>query len=80
MPALLVLDDLGILCPTSPDSPEVPRDAAETSMVSWLCDLLDSLRPAGQLPFPGRHLLGLLEPAHFHFGRVLVSQMPCSLS
>ncbi len=51
---MLVLDDLGILCPSSTqETPEVPRDAAEASMVSWVSDLIDSLRPAGQLPLPG---------------------------
>ena len=54
MPALLIIDDLGILCPAAHDTPEMPRDAAEMSMASWLCNLLDSLRPASQLALPGR--------------------------
>ena len=54
MPALLVLDNMAILCPSSAqDSPEAVQDASGGALVSWLCDLLGSLRPAGQMPLPG---------------------------
>ena len=52
MPALLVLDDLDGSCPAA--SPEAAEDAADSSFVAWLCDLLDSLSPAGRLPSLGR--------------------------
>lgn len=54
MPALLVLDNIAILCPSSAqDSPEAIQDASGGALVSWLSDLLSSLRPAGQMPLPG---------------------------
>ncbi|KAK9828356.1 hypothetical protein WJX74_010633 [Apatococcus lobatus] len=53
MPAMLVLDDLAILCPSSTqDSPGAAQDTSSGTLVSWLCDLLDSLHLPGQLPLP----------------------------
>lgn len=54
MPALLVLDDIAVLCPSSAqESLEAIQDTSGGALVSWLCDLLGSLHPAGQLPLPG---------------------------
>ena len=67
MPALLVLDDIDILCPSAGmESAELPQDASESSLVSWLCSLFDSLRPAGRLPLPGTHAMTNAGTADHH--------------
>ena len=54
MPSLLVLDDLDLLCPApsaDPGAPPAPPHAE--ALVQWLTDVLDALRPADGLPYPG---------------------------
>ncbi len=54
MPSLLVLDDLDLLCPApsaDPGAPPAPPHA--DALVQWLTDVLDALRPADGLPYPG---------------------------
>ena len=54
MPSLLVLDDLDLLCPAAsadPGAPPAPPHA--DALVQWLADVLDALRPADGLAYPG---------------------------
>ena len=54
MPSLLVLEDLEALCPVLAHDPgEPPPPPGAGSLLQWLCDVLDALRPPDGLPFPG---------------------------
>ena len=54
MPSLLVLDDLDLLCPAPSADPGVPPAPPHAdALVQWLTDVLDALRPADGLPYPG---------------------------
>lgn len=54
MPALLVLDDLDVLCPAPAKDPNVmlPPHGNE-QLLQWLCDIMNALRPPHALPSPG---------------------------
>ncbi len=56
MPALVVLDDLHLLCPSSPDGPEAAPGQRAPALAEWLADALDEVlapRADGRLPLPG---------------------------
>jgi SpoVK/Ycf46/Vps4 family AAA+-type ATPase len=46
-PALVVLDDLDVLCPAAGDDPEASlHGPGDGSLAAWLCDVMDSLTAA----------------------------------
>jgi len=56
MPALVVLDDLHLLCPSSPDGPEAAPGQRAPALAEWLADALDEVlapHADGRLPLPG---------------------------
>ncbi len=59
MPALVVLDDLHLLCPAPSQAPEaVLANIGSAALVAWLRDVLKEYhaRPDGRPPLPGRAL------------------------
>ena len=57
MPALVVLDDLHLLCPAPNQAPEaVLANIGSAALVAWLRDVLKEYhaRPDGRPPLPGR--------------------------
>lgn len=59
MPALVVLDDLHLLCPAPSQAPEaVLANIGSAALVAWLRDVLKEYhaRPDGRPPLPGRPL------------------------
>ena len=56
MPALVVLDDLHLLCPAPSQAPEAAlSNIGSAALVAWLRDVLREyhLRPDGRPPLPG---------------------------
>jgi hypothetical protein len=56
MPALVVLDDLHLLCPGSPEGPEAAPGQRAPALAEWLADALDEVlapHADGRLPLPG---------------------------
>ena len=58
MPALLVLEDLDVLCPAESAGADGAATSADPALVAWLCDLLDHLAE----PSPEWGRLPLVQP------------------